>query len=181
MTGFKSRNAQNGHTTTQKPNFQPFSAQERLRNGWGTAKHTAEKRLSARLPLLLDLINDRGKFHSHRTRHLGRWAELVWYIKWRARPRVDMTDFTGLTSCSTGAPRAVVPCGILKCPDPACTHPKIYHNMCPFRGDGRFSTQKLTNLPYVVQCVPLCTNILWGYNYGCLTLSHTKSVPYLSG
>ena len=28
-----------------------------------------------------------------------------------------------------GAPRAVIPDGILKCRDPACTHPKTYHKL----------------------------------------------------
>jgi hypothetical protein len=59
--------------------FPTISAQERLRNSWGTAMWTAEKRSSAQLALLLHVMNDRGKFHSHRARHRGGWAELVWW------------------------------------------------------------------------------------------------------
>jgi hypothetical protein len=103
-TGFQSWSAKNGLTACQNPNFPPFSAQKRLRNGWGTARGTAEKRLGAQLALLLDVMNDRGKFHSHRTRHRGGWAELLWWCPW-----------------------AVITGGILKCRDPACTHPKTYH------------------------------------------------------
>jgi hypothetical protein len=44
-----------------------------------TAIETAEKRSSARLVLLLVVMNDRGKFHSHRVRHRGGCAELVWW------------------------------------------------------------------------------------------------------
>jgi hypothetical protein len=32
----------------------------------------------------------------------------------------------GEPSLCGGAPRAVIPGGILKCRDPACTHPKTY-------------------------------------------------------
>jgi hypothetical protein len=49
----------------------------RPRNGWETAEKTAigtaEKRSSARLALLLVVMNDRGEFHSHRARHRGGW------------------------------------------------------------------------------------------------------------
>ena len=55
----------------KKPNFAPFLAQKRLRNGSGTAVGTAKKHLSARLALLLGVINDRGTFHLHRARHRG--------------------------------------------------------------------------------------------------------------
>jgi hypothetical protein len=59
----------------KKNNFPPFSARERLRNGWGTSIVTAEKRSSVRLAHLLLLVvvvmNDRGKSHSHRARHRG--------------------------------------------------------------------------------------------------------------
>jgi hypothetical protein len=47
----------------------------------------AEKRLSARLALLLDVMNDRGKFHSHRTRHRGGRVELVWWSPQGRDPR----------------------------------------------------------------------------------------------
>ncbi len=84
---FKSWSAKNGLTAAQKPNFPPFSAQERLRNGWETAIETAEKRSSAWLALLLVVMNDRGKFHSHRARHRGGWAELVWWCPQGCGPR----------------------------------------------------------------------------------------------
>jgi hypothetical protein len=48
-TDFKSWGAKNNLTAAGKLNFPPFSTQERLRNGWGTA----EERSSARLALLL--------------------------------------------------------------------------------------------------------------------------------
>jgi hypothetical protein len=55
----------------KKPNFPLFSAQERLRNGRETVIGTAEKRSSARLVLLLVVMNDRGKFHLRRARYRG--------------------------------------------------------------------------------------------------------------
>ena len=54
-TGFKSRSAKNGHSTSQNPIFSTFSAHGRLRNGSETAIRTTEKRLGARLGLLLYL------------------------------------------------------------------------------------------------------------------------------
>jgi hypothetical protein len=102
-TGFMSWSAKNGLTAAQKPNFLPFSARERLRNGSETARGTAKKRLSARLAILLDVINDRGKFHTHRARHRGEWAERVWWCPQGRDPRRNS-----------------------KMSGPACTHPKTY-------------------------------------------------------
>jgi hypothetical protein len=48
---------------------------------------TTEKRLSARLALLLDTMNDRGKFHLHQTRHRGGCAELAWWCPHGRDPR----------------------------------------------------------------------------------------------
>ena len=41
--------------------------------------------------------------------------------------RIGLGIEEGESSLCGGAPRAVIPDGILKCPDPACTHPKTYH------------------------------------------------------
>jgi hypothetical protein len=86
-TGFKSWSGKNSLTTAQNPNFPLFSAQERLRNGRETAIRTAEQRSSARLVLLLVVMDDRGKFHLHRARHRGGWAELVWWCPQGCGPR----------------------------------------------------------------------------------------------
>jgi hypothetical protein len=40
--------------------------------------------------------------------------------------RIGLGIEEGESSLCGGAPRAVIPDGILKCPDPACTHPKTY-------------------------------------------------------
>ena len=45
--------------------------EERLRNGSGTARETAEFRPSPRPALLLEIVNDRGESHFHQTRHRG--------------------------------------------------------------------------------------------------------------
>jgi hypothetical protein len=42
--------------------------------------------------------------------------------------RIGLGIEEGESSLCGGAPRAVIPDGILKCPDPACTHPKTYHS-----------------------------------------------------
>jgi hypothetical protein len=43
--------------------------------------------------------------------------------------RIGLGIEEGESSLCGGAPRAVIPDGILKCPDPACTHPKTYHTV----------------------------------------------------
>ena len=45
--------------------------EKRLRNGSETARETAEFRPWSRPALLLEVINDRGELHCHRTRHRG--------------------------------------------------------------------------------------------------------------
>ena len=45
--------------------------EKRLRNGSGTSRETAEFRPSPRPALLLEVVNDRGESHFHRTRHQG--------------------------------------------------------------------------------------------------------------
>ena len=40
--------------------------------------------------------------------------------------RIGLGIEEGESSLCGGAPRAVIPDGILKCPDPACTHLKTY-------------------------------------------------------
>ena len=42
--------------------------------------------------------------------------------------RIGLGIEEGESSLCGGAPRAVIPGGILKCRDPACTHPKTYLN-----------------------------------------------------
>jgi hypothetical protein len=69
--GFELWSGKNGLSVAQKPNLPPFPAQERLKNGSETATATAEERWSARLALLLVVMNDCGKSHSHRARHRG--------------------------------------------------------------------------------------------------------------
>jgi hypothetical protein len=86
-TGFQSWRGKMASLQPKKPNFPLFSAEERLRNGWETAIVTAEKRSSARLVLLLVVMNDRGKFHLHRARHRGGWAELLWWWPQGCGPR----------------------------------------------------------------------------------------------
>jgi hypothetical protein len=69
-TGFKLRSPKMAFLQPKNPishHFRPKTAQKRLRNGY----RTAGKRLSAWLALLLVVMNDRGKFHSHRARHRG--------------------------------------------------------------------------------------------------------------
>jgi hypothetical protein len=55
----------------QKTKIAVHWGRERLRNGSETAKGTAKFRPSPRKTLLLDVINDRGESHFHRTRHRG--------------------------------------------------------------------------------------------------------------
>ena len=45
--------------------------EERLRNGSGTAREMAKSRPSPWPTLLLEVVNDRGESHFHRTRHRG--------------------------------------------------------------------------------------------------------------
>jgi hypothetical protein len=47
--------------------FGPGTVQKRLRNGYKNARKTLERAAS----LLLEVMNDRKKFHSHRARHRG--------------------------------------------------------------------------------------------------------------
>ena len=44
--------------------------------------------------------------------------------------RIGLGIEEGESSLCGGAPMAVIPNGILKCPDPACTHPKTYLYSC---------------------------------------------------
>ena len=55
----------------QKPKISPIRVEKWLRNGSGTAGGTAEFRPRSRPALLLEVINDRGEPHCHRTRHRG--------------------------------------------------------------------------------------------------------------
>jgi hypothetical protein len=48
--------------------------------------------------------------------------------------RIGLGIEEGESSLCGGAPRAVIPDGILKCPDPACTHPKTYHTKRLLKG-----------------------------------------------
>ena len=75
-----------GVSGPQKPKFSSIWVEKRLRNGSETARETAEFRPRSRPALLLEVMNDRGELHCHRTRHR----------EGRARP------------CQ-GAPRAVFP------------------------------------------------------------------------
>ena len=54
-----------------KPRFLSIRIEKRLRNGSGTARETAKSRPSPRQLLLLEVMNDRGESHFHRTRHRG--------------------------------------------------------------------------------------------------------------
>ena len=60
-----------GVSGPQKPKFSSIWVEKRLRNGSETAGETAEFRPRSRPALLLDVINDRGESHCHRTRHRG--------------------------------------------------------------------------------------------------------------
>jgi hypothetical protein len=62
-----------GVSGPQKPDFLSIWVEKRLRNGSETAKETAEYRPRSRptLLLLVEVINDRGESHCHRTRHRG--------------------------------------------------------------------------------------------------------------
>jgi hypothetical protein len=64
--------------------FGPGTAKKRLEK---RLEKRLKKRLSARLALLLDVMNDRGKFHSHRTKHRGGRVELVWWYPQGRDPR----------------------------------------------------------------------------------------------
>ena len=55
----------------QKPKFSPIWVEKRLRNGSETARETTDFRPRSRPALLLEVINDRGELHCHRTRHRG--------------------------------------------------------------------------------------------------------------
>ena len=55
----------------QKPKFSSIWVEKRLRNGSETARETAEFRPRSRPARLLEVINDRGESHCHRTRHRG--------------------------------------------------------------------------------------------------------------
>ena len=60
-----------GVSGPQKPKFSSIWVEKRLRNGPETARETAEYRPRSRPALLLEVINDRGELHCHRTRHRG--------------------------------------------------------------------------------------------------------------
>jgi hypothetical protein len=75
-----------GVSGLQKPKFSSIWVEKRRRDGSETARETAEFRPRSRPALLLEVMNDRGELHCHRTRHR----------EGRARP------------CQ-GAPRAVFP------------------------------------------------------------------------
>jgi hypothetical protein len=60
-----------GVSGPQKPTFSSIWVEERLRNGSGTARGTAEFRPRSRPALLLEVSNDRGELHCRRTRHRG--------------------------------------------------------------------------------------------------------------
>ena len=60
-----------GVSGPQKPKFSSIWVEKRLRNGSETARETAEFRPRSRPALLLEVINDRGELHCHRTRHRG--------------------------------------------------------------------------------------------------------------
>ena len=61
-----------GVSGPQKPKFSSIWVEKRLRNGSGTARETADYRPRSRPVLLLEVMNDRGESHCHRTRHRGR-------------------------------------------------------------------------------------------------------------
>jgi hypothetical protein len=60
-----------GVSGSQKPKFSSIWVEKRTRNGSRTARETAEYRPRSRPALLLEVINDRGESHCHRTRHRG--------------------------------------------------------------------------------------------------------------
>ena len=60
-----------GVSGPQKPKFSSIWVGKRLRNGSETATETADYRPRSRPALLLEVINDRGELHCHRTRHRG--------------------------------------------------------------------------------------------------------------
>ena len=60
-----------GVSGPQKPKFSSIWVEKRLRNGKETARGTADFRPRSRPALLLEVINDRGESHCHRTRHRG--------------------------------------------------------------------------------------------------------------
>jgi hypothetical protein len=60
-----------GVSGPQKPKFSPIWVEKRLRNGSETARGTVDFRPRSRPALLLEVINDRGELHCHRTRHRG--------------------------------------------------------------------------------------------------------------
>ena len=60
-----------GVSGPQKPQFSSIWIEKRLRNGSETARGTAEFRPRSQPALLLEVINDRGELHCHRTRHRG--------------------------------------------------------------------------------------------------------------
>ena len=60
-----------GVSGPQNPKNSSIWIEKRLRNGSGTARETAEFRPHPRPALLLEVINDRGESHFHRTRHRG--------------------------------------------------------------------------------------------------------------
>ena len=60
-----------GVSGPQKPKFSSIWVEKRLRNGSETAREKAEYRPRSRSALLLEVINDRGELHCHRTRQRG--------------------------------------------------------------------------------------------------------------
>ena len=60
-----------GVSGPQNPKNSSIWIEKRLRNGSGTARETAEFRPSLWPALLLEVVNDRGESHFHRTRHRG--------------------------------------------------------------------------------------------------------------
>jgi hypothetical protein len=60
-----------GVSGPQKPKFSSIWVEQRLRDGSETAGGTAEFRPRSRPSLLLEVINDRGELHCHRTMHRG--------------------------------------------------------------------------------------------------------------
>jgi hypothetical protein len=60
-----------GVSGPQNPFFGPFGSRNGSKNGSETAGETAVFRPRSRLALLLEVINDPGESHCHRTRHRG--------------------------------------------------------------------------------------------------------------
>ena len=60
-----------GVSGPQKPKFSSIWVEKRLRNGSETAGETADYRSRLRPALFLEVMNDRGELHCHRTRHRG--------------------------------------------------------------------------------------------------------------